>query len=247
VIPAGAYSSNQAFPPPACNKSCAKTKQSPATTIVAPTKKTVSLADTARAGHRQHAHFPKSSIAYSNNNLPLPAEFRWWVTHPLQPTTPWLVMAGHQAARTEKQPKPTGGSASCSAHRIAAGLRGGRDHAAELGELNVQHYPNLQQTLVQSNTRSDINSKVAAILAGRRSSLRERRNFDRPKSAKRDHYSAEIREVFAQCAAPPRQTPTFHSARQRNHSRASSPPVRRVAESAPPRRGDRRTPRCCPK
>jgi parvulin-like peptidyl-prolyl isomerase len=35
----------------------------------------------------------------------------------------------------------------------------------ELGELDVQYYPNPQEALVQSVTRSDINSKTAAIAA----------------------------------------------------------------------------------
>jgi len=141
-------------------------RQSTSATTNAPIKKSVSVADAAIAARKQCAQHPPASIVFTNDHLP---------------TVGGVSVVGQRFNPAENTVLGIDGKATGA--NVAKGetywrqrfaevrtkLRQAQEAAGimqrELGELNVQYYPNPQQALAQSITRSDINEKVAAIAA----------------------------------------------------------------------------------
>jgi parvulin-like peptidyl-prolyl isomerase len=127
-------------------------------------KSPVSLAEIARATSAQRARSPKASWVFTNDNLP---------------TSGGISIVGQRSPSADKSastddgnPADPSGEKSETHWRerfsqVRTKLRQHQEAVEimqrELGELNVQYYPNPQEALAQSITRSDINSKVAAI------------------------------------------------------------------------------------
>lgn len=146
------------------SQSSEKTVQASAAAQVV-TPKTDSLAEAARKARAAEKNAPKAAMVFTNDNLP--------------------AVSGGVSVVGQAPASSTAAASASSASAAASG--GSNDEAAwrqkfadarhkidqdkkelaimqrELGELNVQYYPNPTQALKESMSRSDINKKQAAI------------------------------------------------------------------------------------
>jgi hypothetical protein len=186
---------------------------------------------------------PRVAIAFTNDNLP---------------TASGLSVVGQRAVSTKSSAPGNGGKPGGAPggksetywrqrfSEVRTKLRQAQEAVEimhrELGELNVQYYPNPQEPLAQSITRSNINSKMAAIAAKKKEVAALQQQLSdkedelrksggdpggRGTSSSPGHNSrkanqpgtifigsAVISGAYARCAASPTQTSSFHNAHQ---------------------------------
>lgn len=143
-----------------------KTTAAPATqTATVTATKTESLAEAARKARAAEKTAPKATVVFTNDNIPTAsnsvsvvgqaaaASSSTETTNGASSTTP--AAAGDEAAWRQKF--------ADARHKIEQDKQELAIMQRELGELNLQYYPNPSQALMQSINRTDIIKKQAAI------------------------------------------------------------------------------------
>lgn len=142
-----------------------ETEKSPSATQATATATTDSLAEAARKARAAEKNAPKATMVFTNDNLPT--------------VSGGVSVVGQAPAASTAAASASSASAATSAgsndeaawrqkfadarHKIDQDKKELTILQRELGELNVQYYPNPTQALKQSMSRSDINKKQAAI------------------------------------------------------------------------------------
>lgn len=130
-----------------------------------------SIAEAAKKAREQKKNAPKAAKVFNNDNIPKTPGSVSEVGTPGAPAEGENAVSGEKkGAATEKTEKPQGRGEAYWRERfgtVRTKLRQAQEDLSimqrELGQLQVQYYPDPQKALMQSVTRSDINEKRAKI------------------------------------------------------------------------------------
>lgn len=166
MVPVGTGAQQVSQPAQSSNKQASSqstTKTAPQATA---TPQPESLAEAARKARAAEKNAPKATMVFTNDNIPTASN--------------GVSVVGQTAAESPASAQSPSGASSATApssgdeaawrqkfadarHKIDQDKQELAVMQRELGELNVQYYPNPNQALMQSISRSDIIKKQAAI------------------------------------------------------------------------------------
>lgn len=168
AAPAWSRQDDQQTPPQKQEQSTASPDHSKSQ-AQAPAAQGDALAEAARKAREQRKEAPKAAKVFTNDNIPTAGGISAVGAAPATPAAPGEGNGGAAQAKTTSKAAAPNGETAWRARFASLRHKLEQDQSEldimqrELGQLNLQYYPDPNKQMQQQLTREDINKKTAAI------------------------------------------------------------------------------------